>query len=171
MKLKRIFSAFSAVLVFSCSFALTTNAVTTVEVDNDTIASGCSNGNSGFIYITDNSLYNGDARESNPDIHCEYRWYFPNQISSGNCTKNAAIFAYLDYDGFTDTEAKYYLNDGASRYNVEYMGYINQNIASRGWNYVAKTVYFSGVSTHAEIRSSDKSGECTGADAIRVSYY
>lgn len=170
MKFKKVISTLSAMSVLFSSGVMVANAVNTVEVDNDTIASGCSNSNSGCTYITGNTLYNGDARISSSSEHGEYRWYFPNQVD-GQCTKDVAIFAYLDHGEFTDPEAKYYINDGPSKYNVEYVGSINQNKASRGWNYVATNATFAGVSLHAEVRSSDKNGSRMGADAIRVTYY
>lgn len=170
MKLIKTLSGLLSTLVIFCSTAMPVMAtVTTITVDNDALpSSGCSNRSTrDFEYITGSNLYNDDARKAPASVYYQYFWDFPNQISS-NCTKEVAVYAYLNDADFTDPSAWYYLDNGT---DMTCVGYINQDKAKSGWNYVTKEVNFFGSSSSVKIYPSHTQGCYVGADAIRVTYY
>ena len=114
MKFKKILSAVLSQLVIFCSASMPAMATVTVTVDNDALASsGYGNRNSNCVYITADSLYNGDARITKSNEHGEYSWCYSNPLTEKS-KRNVSIYAYLAYGDFTDSYAKYYVNDGAS---------------------------------------------------------
>ncbi|MCM1007273.1 MAG: hypothetical protein NC485_04945 [Ruminococcus flavefaciens] len=179
-----------AFMVMAIAMAITTiNTVVTTstavtssirEVDNDSIAPGCGNVNvnNAYSYITDNSLFNGDARcVASGNTANTYHWKHGGLSSSVPTYFTVHVGAYLNHLSFTDPAAKYYVE--YRQYMSTPVGTINQNLAPAGWNYISvkdvKSYILSGGGGYAGYWSSDayvepsgRSGYYTGADAIRV---
>lgn len=150
--------------------------LTSVIVDNDTIATNCSNDGSSSLYAykTGNNLYNGDARYVyTSNTNTKYRWTFPGLRSWTAKTFSVKISMYLNDAAFNDPFAKYYAEHG-SYGNSVFVGSIDQNKAPSGWSYVQRSNIASegasgGVYIGAVIMNpSGNAAKATGADAIQV---
>lgn len=99
--------------------------------------------------------YHGDDRLSTTQSS-SYGWVFLGPVAAGH------HYAYLANYAFTDPRAEYQAWDlGNGFYSI---GYVNQNTAPSGWNYVGY-----GTSGALYVRRSSGSG-ATGADAVQRQY-
>ncbi len=164
-----------AVMAASSMVGMSTSAASyTRTIDNDSIASGYGNNNTGFSYINNvSTLANGDGRYSSSSSSSNsYEWTYPS-ISSGTAQyATIKVGAYLAYSSWTDTAAAYY-SEYYSNIYVK-VGTINQNKAPNGYSYIEKkdigTLSASGghFTSSTYINPSGNSNQTTGADEIKV---
>ncbi len=178
-KTKRISAIISSILAFSTVNVLSASASTTwnsVIVDNDTIASGCSNSGSSSLYAykTGSNLYNSDARYVYTSSQStRYRWTFPPKRNWSAQYFSARVYMYLNDSVFTDPYALYGVEHGTYG-NTATVGTIDQDSAPSGWNSVYKSNIHSeslggGFYIQSAVMSpSGDSSKGTGADAIQV---
>ena len=170
MKMKKVISVISATVLLACMPGLSANATTTSYlIDNDPVASsGNSHAPNGFSYISNSSCYNGDARRRSSSVGDSYVWIHPTIQFNNTTTVTVNLEVYLNHSTFTDPSATYKMNKDGS---LEDICTINQNTAPAGFGSV-KSKKVSGCTQLKEIsvRTSEKSGYYTGADAIKVTY-
>lgn len=166
-----------ASMTVASMFSMSVSAATTTTrtIDNDSIADGYGNENSGFSYIKNvSSLANGDARYSSSSSSSNYySWKYPS-MSSKSTTQYATIKvgAYLSYSSWTDTAATYYVQ--YNFYSDCKIGTINQNKAPNGYSYIeAKDIHTLNAdgghySANAYLYPSGNANQTTGADEIKV---
>lgn len=169
--MKKFISAFVAILLLSCT-ALSASA-STLYMDNDALSSsGTDNGTDEArprnmpTWMHASYLYNGDARRGpsynsgGDSLNAFYSWRNYSQR-----VNTMYVYAYLKEATFNDPAADY--GDGDPMIN--HIGYLNQNTAPSGWNYVG-VKRGSGFYLTVSVCSSMTSGKYLGADGIRVDY-
>lgn len=112
-------------------------------------------------YVVGPNHYNEDARRTAKSDWGTYAW--KHSFPSG--TSKVALYVYLWDPLFTDESACYEIGSGVSSHVL--FGYIDQNKAKGGWNYLNTKAYtLSG--RRVFVSGSNTSGKRTGADAVKV---
>lgn len=141
-----------------------------VYVDNDD-ASGYSNSREGFNEtLSSSSYYRGDARRNGGSAG-SYSWYFNGSGKGSTSSFDVSMYAYVNDASFTNTSARYVANGNSTWFTI---GYLNQNSAAGGWNYIGRTtvtpLYEYGYNSIAvnSVTLIANSTYYTGADGIQV---
>ncbi|WP_363796733.1 hypothetical protein ABU614_15740 [Lysobacter firmicutimachus] len=152
----RLAGALFAALLLPVSFAHAANQYCDNDRDPGQYPSCGNVAGAGFYYRSGQpSDYHGDDRLSTTQSS-SYGWVFLGTVAAGH------HYAYLANNAFTDPRAEYQAWDlGSGFYSI---GYVNQNTAPSGWNYVGY-----GTSGALYVRRSSGSG-ATGADAVMRQY-
>lgn len=151
---------------------VTANAISTqFIIDNDpTSTSGYTGYGNGFSYMSNSSCYNGDARYAPGDAAYTYSWKHSKVRAGSGTTLNSTLQVYLNHASFSASTVDYSLYVNGS---IQYIGWINQNIAPGGWNYISSRYNSFGGSPYIEgalVRADGASPGYTGADAIKLTY-
>ncbi len=175
-KLLKVILPISLVAAMMVGASLNVGAFTIAKthiIDNDD-AQGYSNDRYGFdTWFKGNTLYHQDARkQACTSGNYEYQYNFP-QYS--RYTKiYGRVSAYLYNISFTDPSACYMIMDGKS-FATAVAGYINQDLASPGWNTVGTATTgvtmpdnFQCTAFVSLVPSQSGSAKYCGADAIKI---
>lgn len=162
----------SSIICMQSVTAITANAVSTqFTIDNDpTSSSGYTGYGNGFSYMSNSSCYNGDARYAPGDASYTYSWKHSKVRAGSGGTLTATLQVYLNHSSFSASNVNYsiYVNG-----TPQYVGWINQNTAPGGWNYISSRYNNLGNGSYSEgalVRADGSSPGYTGADAIKITY-
>lgn len=164
------FGITSVVMCANLSYAA---SATTYQftIDNDpTSSSGYTAYGNGFTYMSSSSCYNGDARYSIGDAAHEYYWKHIKLNTNVQSSLTTTLQVYLNHSYFSAYRVDYFVCMNGT---TNYIGWINQNIAPGGWNYLSPTSYSYGSPSYVDgimVMADGASIGYTGADAIKVKY-
>ncbi|MDF2572093.1 MAG: hypothetical protein K0R55_3697 [Sporomusa sp.] len=170
VKWKKAVSTISALALSFTLFGAIAQAAT-YTCDNDpTSASGCTHGYNGTWTLSTGvtGSRNGDHRLSavNAPNTAEYYWYVTNLTSAGTYK----LQAYLAHSSFTNQTARYYVGN-VSWSSLDYVGMIDQEAASSGWNNInTYNVTLSSGKVAISVNGYDdyNTNTRTGADSVQL---